>query len=73
MSLIALYYVCSVGMYYNVYRFKKHNATHHDNKIIKIVNMKYNRIDIKWRLVATSFKIYVEILSNFHDLLLQHY
>ena len=23
MSLIALYYVCSVGIYYNVYRFKK--------------------------------------------------
>jgi hypothetical protein len=28
MSLIALYYVCSVGIYYNVYRFKKHGATH---------------------------------------------
>ena len=23
MSLIALYYMCSVGIYYNVYRFKK--------------------------------------------------
>ena len=28
MSLIALYYVCCVGIYYNVYRFKKHGATH---------------------------------------------
>ena len=28
MSLIALYYVCSVGKYYNVYRFKKHGTTH---------------------------------------------
>jgi hypothetical protein len=28
MSLIALYYVCSVGIYYNVYHFKKHGATH---------------------------------------------
>jgi hypothetical protein len=25
MSLPALYYMCSVGMYYNVYRFKKNN------------------------------------------------
>ena len=32
---------------------------------IKIVKMKYNRIDIKWWLVSTSFKIYLEILSNF--------
>jgi hypothetical protein len=31
MSLIALYYVCSVGIYINVYHFKKHGATH-DNK-----------------------------------------
>jgi hypothetical protein len=34
-SLIALYYVCSVGIYYNVHRFKKHGATQ-DNKIIKL-------------------------------------
>jgi hypothetical protein len=33
---------------------------------IKIVKMKYNRIDIKWWLVSTSFKIYLEILSNFY-------
>jgi hypothetical protein len=26
--------------------------------------MKYNRIDIKWRLVSTSFKIYLDILST---------
>ena len=26
MSLIALYYVCSIGIYYNVYRFKKNMA-----------------------------------------------
>jgi hypothetical protein len=30
--------------------------------VIKIVNMKYNRIDIKWWHVSTSFKIYFEIL-----------
>ena len=36
------------------------------SSVIKIVNMKYNRIDIKWRLVSTSFKIYLEILSNFY-------
>ena len=36
MSLIALYYVCSVGIQYNVYRFKKHGTTH-DNKIIKML------------------------------------
>ena len=41
MSLIALYYVCSVGIYYNVYRFKKHGATTHDNKIIKMLTLKY--------------------------------
>jgi hypothetical protein len=28
MSLIALYYVCSVEIYYNVYHFKKHGAIH---------------------------------------------
>ena len=36
------------------------------SSVIKIVNMKYNRIDIKWRLVSTSFKIYLDILSNFY-------
>ena len=34
--------------------------------VIKIVKMKYNRIDIKWRHVSTSFKIYLEILSYFY-------
>jgi len=40
MSLITLYYVCNVGIYYKVYRFKKHGATH-DNKIIKMLTLKY--------------------------------
>ena len=42
MSLIALYYVyrLSVGIYYNVYRFKKNGATY-DNKIIKMLTLKY--------------------------------
>jgi hypothetical protein len=31
------------------------------SSVIKIVKMKYNRIDIKWWLVSTSFKIYLEI------------
>ena len=34
------------------------------SSVIKIVKMKYNRIDIKWRVVSTSFKIYIEILST---------
>ena len=33
------------------------------SSVIKIVKMKYNRIDIKWWLISTSFKIYLEILS----------
>ena len=41
MSLIALYYVCSVEIYYNVYRFKKHGAPTHDNNIIKMLTLKY--------------------------------
>ena len=40
MSLIALYYVRSVGIYYNVYRFKIHGATH-DNNIFKMLTLKY--------------------------------
>ena len=36
------------------------------SSVIKIVNMKYNRNDIKWRLISTSFKINLEILSNFY-------
>jgi hypothetical protein len=41
MSLIALYYVCSVGIYYiNVYCLKKHGVTH-DNKIIKMLTLRY--------------------------------
>jgi hypothetical protein len=36
------------------------------SSVIKTVNMKYNRIDIKWRHVSTSFKIYLEMLSNFY-------
>ena len=42
MSLIALYYVCSVWIYYNVYHFKKNTAPPtHDNKIIKMLTLKY--------------------------------
>jgi hypothetical protein len=33
------------------------------SSVIKIVKMKYNRIDIKWLHVSTSFKIYLEMLS----------
>ena len=33
------------------------------SSVIKIVKMKYNRINIKWCLVSTSFKIYLDILS----------
>jgi hypothetical protein len=33
------------------------------SSVIKIVKMKYNRINIKWWLVSTSFKIYLDILS----------
>ena len=40
MSLIALYYVCSVMIYYNVYRFKRHDATH-DHNIVKMLTLKY--------------------------------
>jgi hypothetical protein len=36
------------------------------SSVIKIVKMKYNRIDIKWWLVSTSFKIYIDILSYFY-------
>ena len=36
------------------------------SSVIKIVKMKYNRIDIKWRLVSTSFKTYLEIFSYFY-------
>jgi hypothetical protein len=36
------------------------------SSVIKIVKMKYNWIDIKWRLASTSFKIYLDILSNFY-------
>jgi hypothetical protein len=32
------------------------------SSVIKIVKMKYNRIDVKWYLVSTSFKIYLEII-----------
>ena len=32
--------MCSVGIYNNVYRFKKHGVTH-DNKIIKMLTLKY--------------------------------
>ena len=44
MSLIALYYVCSVGIYYNAYRFKKKKKCRHGthyNKIIKMLTLKY--------------------------------
>ena len=36
------------------------------SSVIKIVKMKYNRIDIKWWLVSTSFKIYLEIRSDLY-------
>ena len=36
------------------------------SSVIEIVKMKYNRIDIKWRNVSTSFKIYLELLSDFY-------
>jgi hypothetical protein len=36
------------------------------SSVIKIVKMKYNRIDIKWRLASTSFRIYLDILSYFY-------
>ena len=36
------------------------------SSVIKIVKMKYNRIDIKWWLVSTSFKIYLEIISHLY-------
>jgi hypothetical protein len=36
------------------------------SSVIKIVKMKYNRINIKWWLVSTSFKIYLDILSNLY-------
>jgi hypothetical protein len=36
------------------------------SSVIKIVKMKYNRIDIKWWRVSTSFKIYLDILSYFY-------
>ena len=36
------------------------------SSVIKIVNMKYNRIDLKCWLGSTSFKIYLEILSDFY-------
>ena len=36
------------------------------SSVIKIVKMKSNRIDIKWRLPSTSFKIFLDILSNFY-------
>jgi hypothetical protein len=48
MSLIALYYVCSVEIYYNVYRFKKHGDTH-DNKIIKMLTFKV------WNIILVKF------------------
>ena len=35
------------------------------SSLIKIVKMKYNRIDIKWRLVSTLFKIYLDTLSYY--------
>jgi hypothetical protein len=36
------------------------------SSVIKIVKMKYNRINIKWWLVSTSFNIYLDILSNLY-------
>ena len=36
------------------------------SSVIKIVKMKYNRINIKLWLASTSFKIYLDILSNLY-------
>jgi hypothetical protein len=36
------------------------------SSVIRIVKMKYNRINIKWWLVSTSLKIYLDILSNLY-------
>ena len=42
------------------------------SSVIKIVKMKYKRIDIKWWRVSTSFKVHLDILPNslhhVHDL-----
>ena len=49
MSSIALYYVCSVGIYYNMYRLKKNKAPpttnpgKHKVAIEIFVNSKFNR------------------------------
>jgi hypothetical protein len=57
MSLIALYYLCSVGIYYNVYRFKKHGAPTHDNNIIKMLTLKYFFCYIWSKLKRTGSQI----------------
>ena len=36
------------------------------SSVIKIVKMKYHRIDIKWWLVTTSFKLHLEIIVTFY-------
>ena len=46
------------------------------SSVIKIVKMRYNRIDIKWRHVSTSFKLPWNaflLLHHVHDILLQNY
>ena len=47
--------MCSVGIYYNVYRFKKHGATH-NNKIIKMLTLKYYFSQITSNLYVSNWK-----------------
>ena len=54
----------SSGVIYSV--FPNFICNCRSSSVIKIVKMKYNRINIKWCLVSTSFKIYLDILSNFY-------
>ena len=43
-SLIALYYMCSVGIYYNVHHFKKHGTT---CKVwFMVLNTNFNNISV---------------------------
>ena len=46
MSLIALYYVCSVGIYYNVDCFKKHGTTHDNKNKLKC---------LPWNIILVKF------------------
>ena len=46
MSLIALYYVCSVGIYYNMDCFKKHGTTHDNKNKLKC---------LPWNIILVKF------------------